>query len=360
MKKRNEVIELLRFLFCIGIWMFHARAFLTGESEALSAHFFTNGAFGVQFFFILSGFFMAAAARKERDSTASVGKRAFVYTLKKYKAVFPCHMVAVVFCLFFTFATNGTSLKNVLKTLFDGIYSVLLLDMGISNTLVNGYEWYISAMLIAGLVWYALLLKNFETTALVLAPTAALLGCGYILHQTGELTYISYWMGHMYKGLLNAFSVLPIGILAFMLCEKLRQGAYTRCGKWLFTAVECGSYALAFWYILSPWDGVYAFLLLPFLMTAVAFTLSGVTYTACPAQVRFFGFLGKMSLPIYLSQYFAYIVTGRFCAAFSFEKRLSVYILITLALAFVCLGVSQLWKRLSQNAKGIILKKKDA
>lgn len=58
-------------------------------------------------------------------------------------------------------------------------------------------------------------------------------------------------MGHMYKGLLNAFSVLPIGILAFMLCEKLRQGAYTRCGKWLFTAVECGSYALAFWYILS-------------------------------------------------------------------------------------------------------------
>lgn len=66
-KKRNGEIEILRFLFCMYIFLRHGAPFL--KMTGSDADLFARGALGVDFFFIVSGYFMAASAAKKTAST---------------------------------------------------------------------------------------------------------------------------------------------------------------------------------------------------------------------------------------------------------------------------------------------------
>lgn len=58
-KKINGEIELLRFVFAIGVVLVHSKN-LFGEEWK----YFLKGSFGVEFFFIVTGFFLAKSVSK--------------------------------------------------------------------------------------------------------------------------------------------------------------------------------------------------------------------------------------------------------------------------------------------------------
>ena len=64
-KRKNGKIELIRFIFTMFIVFYHCqRHYLKGVLYAGHFTFFARGYIGVEFFFLVTGFFMARTAYK--------------------------------------------------------------------------------------------------------------------------------------------------------------------------------------------------------------------------------------------------------------------------------------------------------
>ena len=88
-KARNGNIELLRFVFCVGVVLFHA-------------WYVRRGYIGVEFFFIVTGYFLAEkicrlnARETTCPSLENAMKEATWDVLKRYRLIFPYFLVATV------------------------------------------------------------------------------------------------------------------------------------------------------------------------------------------------------------------------------------------------------------------------
>ena len=60
MRGRNNLVELARFLFSILVVGYHIQMTFSGDS----IDFFENGAVAVEFFFLISGYFLARSVEK--------------------------------------------------------------------------------------------------------------------------------------------------------------------------------------------------------------------------------------------------------------------------------------------------------
>lgn len=96
--QKNGGIELLRFLFCLIVLLFHEQKYLLGEASlkhGVRLAFFPHGSIGVEFFFVLSGALMASSiSRKQADTPTPQEYLGFLS--RKYRSIFPQHLVAFV------------------------------------------------------------------------------------------------------------------------------------------------------------------------------------------------------------------------------------------------------------------------
>lgn len=66
--QRNGKIELLRFIFCMAVLLFHCEKYVLGEPSLEKGYhlsLFCHGSMGVEFFFLVSGFLMAKSISKK-------------------------------------------------------------------------------------------------------------------------------------------------------------------------------------------------------------------------------------------------------------------------------------------------------
>ena len=87
---RNGAVELLRFLFACCIAIYHAAPFFAVDLSYKGFKFFCNGAVGVEFFLVLSGFLMAKSAYKKAlgGPSSDLGRETLSFFSKKYFSVF--------------------------------------------------------------------------------------------------------------------------------------------------------------------------------------------------------------------------------------------------------------------------------
>ena len=68
LKKRNGTLELMRFVFCLAILFYHIGKYTSGTPSLKNGVFlalFPHGAMGVEFFFLLTGVFLAQSLDKQ-------------------------------------------------------------------------------------------------------------------------------------------------------------------------------------------------------------------------------------------------------------------------------------------------------
>ena len=92
MKARNGFVELYRFLAAAGIALYHFEYVYMGSGNFL-AHFYIF----VEFFFVLSGFFMA-----QNSHSASEEQTAWNYVWRQVKKLYPLYLVAIIFTAWVT------------------------------------------------------------------------------------------------------------------------------------------------------------------------------------------------------------------------------------------------------------------
>lgn len=306
--KRNGKIELLRFIFSIGVLCFHVQKYVSAEilpSSPIRFDFFTHGAMGVEFFFIVSGYLMASSVfyTKDKDKQLSLGKSTALFMKKKFMGIFPMHCLVFIPVFAATAFSRNWGISECLKKLVDSIPGFFFLQMaGFKGTYINHIEWYLSAMLICMFLIYPLLRKFYKAFTNIIAPLVAILILGYMAHTYGKLTGVMSWEGFFYRGMLRGFSELCLGTVCFEICRHLKEIKANKKTKILFTVAEIILWLLSFVLIMTTVSYYYEFHTLICISAATTITFSGLGYGSTLFDNKLFIYLGKLSLPIYLSQ----------------------------------------------------------
>jgi len=215
--KRNGQIEIYRWIFISLICLLH---FGSNTSNQIVG----AGYIGVEFFFVVAGFYLAMNAKKKKID-------AFKYTKNIIKKLFPIYALSILMLLLYRIIItliNMNSVIEFLKTiandaLLAGLELTMFQMLGYANTPVNAPLWYVSVLIIVSyFIWY-FYTKDKKKFITIYAPIIILISIsvlttanqGLDLHRTRQL--------FLYDGIYRGFLDMTIGLLAFNLYEYLNK-----------------------------------------------------------------------------------------------------------------------------------------
>lgn len=320
---KNGKIELLRFVFCIFVLFFHLNKFVLHLPETyfdLHLTFFKNGAIGVEFFFVLSGFLMARSIYK-KVSVSQIEMRGkelsrdyLNFIKRKYFAIFPYHFVAFAITALIFIKTNHIEGVRLYKYLFGSLPDLLLIQMsGVKMFSPNAFEWYISAMLLAMAIIYPICTRYYYRFTRFFAPVTALFLLGAMQVMSGKLSgNIDEWLYVAFKTNFRALAEIMLGATAFEISRNLQKINFGTKIRGAFAALEVFSFAAVSFFVVSDWEYDYQAIFLIFIFVLVTLAFTRFSDKKSVFDNRFCYFLGKLSLPLYLAQAAAIYVVMSF------------------------------------------------
>lgn len=325
-KPKNGKIELLRFIFCLIILIFH-----TGEhlwynnniifNDRFDISFFAHGMIAVEFFFIVSGYLLAKEINKKSKETKKkitseqLSKEWIDYLKKKIKAIFPTHTVAFVIAFICASLFREYNLTEMIKCLITSIPQFFFLQMTglrINDTYPNNVEWYISAMLVAIAIIYPIFRKYKDGFSKIGAPLIAILGSGYLISSLGRISATIEWHHFIMGGTLRAITMMCLGICSYNISESIKNKKLTKQENLKISILEITTFVITLLYVVSSlsrkYEAIVVFLIFTFV--TIAFSEQGILKDKLNNKIIYF--LGKISLPIYLSHLPAINLTKAF------------------------------------------------
>lgn len=342
--KRNGAIDFWKFVFSVVILCFHSLYF-AGEEKYL----FADGANMVEFFFLVSGFFMASSVMKHSADGMQepVWKSTWQFLFHKVKSMCPEYYVA--WAVSFVIKQTAGGLLPVHKILKHGaecIWELLFLRMaGFNDYNANGATWYISAMLCAMAVLLPFFYKNKDSFLYLLAPLLGVGITGYLYTASGTLRGNTDWMGLCFRGFLRAAAVLCIGCMCYTACQKLRQVRLTRFARALLSVLETGGYLFALFWTYGHGTSRMQFVILLLFAVSVTISFSHQGLLAFAYDNRAVYWLGAFSFPLFLSHHAWSGKMRRMFPGDSYAQLFPKYAALSVATAFVVFFVSAYLRR---------------
>lgn len=271
-----------------------------------------------------------------KDKPPLLGKETVGYIAHKWYTVFPQHLVAFavtfITTVCFTKLHGGEIVVRFVKSLPN---LFLVQRIGLYSSDIIGEEWYISAMLLALAVLYPVCRKHYDIFARVIAPVAGVILVGYLYQKYGNLSNASKWDGFFYKSQIRGAAEICLGVFAFEGSRFLAKLQLSKIQKGLLSIIEYGCYALVVIFSCSVIGTRYDVLALYALLIAVCLSFSNVTYGTTLFQNKVCYFLGRISLPLYLSQRAVRDLVRYTCSDWSIPLQFGVIVVLNLLLALV-------------------------
>lgn len=354
---RNGTLEFLRFVFCICILLFHIEKEFFGLSSldnGVGFGLFTHGAMGVEFFFILSGLFMAKSidSKRNKDETIDIGEDSWKFLINKYKGFFLYHIIAFVILFIVTIIINEYSFSKIVITFIDSIPSIFLLQMtGIPCTSLNHIEWYLSAMIISMAIIYPICKKYFNLFIKYIAPICSILILGYLGYTYGYLTGVNVWTGFAFKGLVRGFAEIMLGTFAYYLSKKLSNYKNNLNKYRLFiTIIECLLYISVILFMVLTVNEKYEFTALIAIFFGIVISYSDISHSNKLFNNKLCYFLGKFSLPVYLSQLSAISIAVVVFSQYSNGIKISIAIILTFIFSLATMFLGDFMRKKRNNS----------
>lgn len=355
--KKNGKIELLRFMFSIGVLCFHIQKYLPGEislKNGIHFDFFPHGAIGVEFFFVVSGFLMASsvfyASQEKKQIPLGIGTVLFIKN--KFVSLLPMRLI--VFSLLFTINVflNSWSFSTIITKLISNIPGLFLLHMsGFGNIYINHIEWYLSVMIIGMFVIYPLLRRNYDVFSKIVAPLIAFFILGYMYKTYGRLTGVASWEGLYYRSMLRGIAELCVGVVAFEVCLSVKKLDFNTFQKFLFTCFEFICWTTAFTMIMLTLPREYEFYMLIAIAAGTVCSFSGQSYCSDLFNNKVCFYLGKLSLPIYLCQLIPIALVPNYLSNLSMIQQMAITFIFTIILS---IALFHLTNAISKRRKRLI------
>ena len=298
--KRNGNIELFRFIFCVAVVLYHINLDIWDGDMGMGKYlsFFIHGRTCVEFFFLLSGFLMAKSIhRNPKPDSLSVGEDTVNYLYKKIKGVWiPYIILSVAMIIYIPFG-----FKDPVSYLMDRLPSLVFLQRtGIGDEGFITVSWYLSSLFFAIAVIYPFLRKFYDYTSLVAAPVISSLAIGALIHETGHLPQRAFG-GVIHLSNIRAVAVVLLGVFTYRVSLYLLEAKLSKGKRITLIITENLCWLVSMYYIISvhseKHEGHITYLMAAAI--AISFARNGDSriYNNRPVY-----FLGRISLPVYLSQ----------------------------------------------------------
>lgn len=207
MNRKFYSLDIANFAFTLMIAVFHFWALYQVNSR--------GGFIAVEFFFILSGFFLMKQYEAQDNEITPAQ-----YIWRKIKKYFPHYIFSfLVVFLYRNIVDWGNSLTTILRNFLHQtpevfmIYGTILSDE--KTPIYNSMTWYISVLLIVSYILWALL-KGHKSAVMAAAPVAVFWIYAYMYYS---LETTNNWRTHVFEvfnyGMLRAVAGLLLGILVY-------------------------------------------------------------------------------------------------------------------------------------------------
>ena len=354
MKNRNRAIDFLKFIFAIIIVVFHGT-----ESIDPEGGIFRSGRLAVEFFFIVSGYFMCVSAEKFRNQ--EIGFSTFSFIKNKVLKLMPNYYVGWVIAFLFTHIFRKIEFKTALIDIVKSVPELLMIGhAGFLWYRYNGVTWYLSAMLLSMAIVFPLILKYKERFYYIIAPISFLFITGFLFKTKGSLSAPFEWVGFCYLGLPRGFAEIMGGCICYKISRYLKRIRFKPLMRTIISFMEWGLYSAAIIYMFAHKVSRYDFVVLFILMAAVTITLSNVSLDKNIFRSEVFQWLGEYSFSLYLGHtYWRILQSYIFPAAWDLKQRMTGYFVLSLItglfIMYVSKGLKVLWRRISPQVKKCLL-----
>lgn len=302
-KKINGEIEWLRFVFAVAVVLVHARN-LFGEEWT----YFRKASFGVEFFFVVTGFLLAKSVNKINGGGGpeNLTKETLVFIWKKIRAFYLELILAAVVGLAFVFFTTKLSTKEVFLILGQSIpYDYFLLfATGFWKNNINDPVWYLSTMLLCIALYYPILRVAPEWLKKIGIPILSMCLLGWMLKTYGTILGPIIWTGLTFRGNIRGFAEIGIGITVYFIVNKLQNIHFSNSSKVALMIFKWfGLIIIIRWLLVGSTNK-----LLPLYLVILIFILIIVFSQQAFDNKIYYNracyFLGKISMPLYLCHYY--------------------------------------------------------
>lgn len=258
---KNSIMELLRFLF--SLWVLYFHGYVPYRNEL-----FSDGKLSVEFFFVLSGFFLVRSMKKYESLPFLKGLSTFLF--HRFKSLSTVFIIGEIFVLIYSFV-------------FDFSYNFMF-----------GFLWYIRDLFVAMALFFTV--KKVIKRDSLFYVFISLLSL-FSIFISGKLPGCAEWPG----GAFRAFASMPIGMLVAAIPRFTDKSEEGKNKNILIGAAVAGFIAtgiLCLYIIAAPEKSIYMVYIL------VIFGYPALLYFAnqIPLSVGFLNWLGTLSFPIYSFQ----------------------------------------------------------
>lgn len=332
---RIKSIEIWRLVFTISIVLCHGVLLVQERQIKVST-------LGVEFFFILSGFLMANSVRKTPVYAGTLGEDTWRFLFRKIKPIYPVYLFAVlaeILCSAFFRKDFDISVFPYY------IYDLLFLRAAgwkkTGLTVLVGASWYIMAMFLAMAVIYPLLRKNTDSYLHIVAPLIAVFVCGWFSIAYGKIDQALQYDYNLCLGFLRAFAELNFGCFAYLVCEKVKR-RYGQDPTWktraFWTAAEILPMAIVLYIATHLNRGNSDFACILLLGAGIAASFSGLGYTNLWLEKVNVGWIGRLSLAVYLNHYTFYRLLSVKKLDWPLEYQLLLLFALSIFTSVLCLA----------------------
>lgn len=345
-KNHNGIISFWKFAFCVMIIALHL-------SVSMKQKYFLGGSIGVEFFFIVSGYLLGKAALNEKND--NIGEKTNSYIMKKVKRLFPYMLFSWLFAMVLFVNTN--EIPYAKHDIINSIWDIMFLkNSGMVYRTFLGVSWYISAMLICMIGLYPLVLKYKKSFVYIIAPLIVILIGGYIANKYRTIAYTGDYM----VSLLRALFELSLGVIVYNVSEKIKKVNFKKITKVVLTLCEfIGFASILFLVNLENAHVKYDFIMILIISLSTCIAFSEITYDLKIFNNKFFYFLEKLSLPMYLNQYFIFglmslILKNKFYDI-PFYLNLIIAVIASILISLIIMGLVKIYDCLIKKISKIFI-----
>lgn len=225
--KRNNNIELLRLAFCIFIILLH----YCEQFGYFGALTFRGGYLGVEFFFMVTGTYLAKSIKERRETILNdnMWKYCRDNIIHKLMAIIPYFIVATIIGYLVTSIGVG-SIKSAIIGLLGVPQDIFLLNnYGFSGRTFTGIAWYISAMFFALMILQPIVIKFYDAYVKYFSVLIFLISYGAIIYSFQTINVPNKYIFIFNTGFLRAIGMMSIGMFVFELSNYLKRIDVNSC-----------------------------------------------------------------------------------------------------------------------------------
>lgn len=351
--KRNGKIELMRFVFCMCVLVFHINSQVWNVEKTFNGWLTLceHGYLGVEFFLIVSGFLMARTIHRQLEQERlssdppALEDSTLRFLWRKIQSLLPYHLICcAVMAVLIVVSHPDNWLDHLLRRL-PSLFFLQRLGFSGENAFLPE-EWYISSMLLSMAILYPLCKRHFRFFSRLAAPLTGLLLIGYLGLARSSIQGATADNGITYYCNFRAIGEICLGICCYQVYLWLKEQKFSFRQKLLLTCLEAGGYLVTLLEIFCGKEqySVYIPLFLCVSIT-IGFSAQGLFGESRLFQNPVCLYLGQLSLPIYLFQRNARWIMVIYLSFLRKRDQALVILLITLAASILLHQLQLAWQK---------------